>query len=53
MMAASFNKAFCGEREFQRVPGCCSTELVHFRQRIGESGAQLIFAESVRVHTRP
>ena len=27
-----------------------STELVHFRRRIGEAGAQLIFAQSVRVH---
>ena len=43
-------QAFCGAREFQRVPGCISTELVHFRRRIGEAGAQLIFAESVRVH---
>lgn len=47
-----YYQAFCGEREFQRVPGCSSTELVHFRQRIGEAGAQLIFAESVRVHGR-
>ena len=45
-----YYQAFCGEREFQRVAGCSSTELVHFRQRIGEAGAQLIFAESVRVH---
>ena len=45
-----YYQAFCGAREFQRVPGCISTELVHFRRRIGEAGAQLIFAESVRVH---
>ena len=45
-----YYQAFCGEREFQRVVACSSTELVHFRQRIGEAGAQLIFAESVRVH---
>lgn len=46
----AYYQAFCGAREFQRVPGCSSTELVHFRHRIGEAGARLIFAESVRVH---
>ena len=43
---------FCGAREFERKPPCSSTELVHFRKRIGESGVQLIFAESVRLHGR-
>lgn len=47
-----YYQAFCGERVFQRVEACSSTELVHFRQRIGEQGAQLIFAESVRLHGR-
>lgn len=43
---------FCGAREFDRKPPCSSTELVHFRQRIGETGVQQIFAESVRLYGR-
>lgn len=43
---------FCGAWEFERKPPCSSTELVHFRQRIGEAGVQQIFAESVRLHGR-
>jgi IS5 family transposase len=47
-----YYQAFCGAREFERRPPCSSTELVHFRQRIGEPGVQIIFAESVRLHGR-
>lgn len=47
-----YYQAFCGAREFERSPPCSSTELVHFRQRIGEAGVQKIFAESVRLHGR-
>ena len=47
-----YYQVFCGAREFERKPPCSSTELVHFRQRIGESGVQMIFAESVRLHGR-
>lgn len=41
---------FCGEPIF--VPGlpCEASELVHFRNRIGESGITLILKESIRVN---
>lgn len=41
---------FCGEGVF--VPGvpCEASQLVHFRKRIGESGAELILKESIRVN---
>lgn len=41
---------FCGETSF--VPGvpCEASELVHFRNRIGESGIELIFKESIRIN---
>lgn len=41
---------FCGESSF--VPGfpCEASELVHFRNRIGESGIELILKESIRVN---
>ncbi|KGN73274.1 transposase, partial [Porphyromonas gulae] len=34
------------------IPGapCASSELVHFRKRIGEKGIELIFQESIRVN---
>lgn len=47
-----YYQVFCGAREFERKPPCSSTELVHFRKRIGEPGVQMIFAESVRLHGR-
>jgi IS5 family transposase len=43
-------QAFCGETTFQwRVP-CVSSELSHFRRRIGEEGAEKIFGLSVKLH---
>jgi len=41
---------FCGEGSF--VPGepCEASELVHFRNRIGPQGIELIFRESIRVN---
>jgi len=43
---------FCGESSF--VPGfpCEASELVHFRNRIGEKGVELILKESIRVNGR-
>jgi len=41
---------FCGESEFQITQPCHSTELVKFRQRIGKSGVEKIFAMSVKLH---
>ena len=46
----AYYQYFCGMQEF--VPGapCASSELVHFRNRIGEKGIELIFQESIRVN---
>lgn len=45
-----YYQVFCGETQFQsRVP-CHSTELVKFRRRIGQTGAERLFSLSVRLH---
>ena len=46
----AYYQYFCGMQEF--IPGapCASSELVHFRHRIGEEGIELIFQESIRVN---
>ena len=41
---------FCGESDYQPTLPCDSTELVKFRQRIGKSGIEKIFAMSVKLH---
>ena len=41
---------FCGFQEFVSLPPCDSSELVHFRKRIGESGMELILKESIGVN---
>ncbi len=41
---------FCGLREFIATVPCEASELVHFRKRIGESGIELIFKESIRIN---
>jgi IS5 family transposase len=41
---------FCGMQNFDSTPPCASSELVHFRKRIGEKGIELIFKESIRVN---
>ena len=41
---------FCGETSFQTQRPCHSTELVKFRQRIGEEGAKKIFSLSIKLH---
>lgn len=41
---------FCGMSEFTPSFPCNSSELVHFRHRIGEKGIELILAESIRVN---
>ncbi len=37
-------------QEFTPSAPCASSELVHFRKRIGEEGIELIFQESIRVN---
>jgi IS5 family transposase len=41
---------FSGEKYFVPSEPCSSTELVEFRKRIGEQGAELIFKESIKVN---
>ena len=45
-----YYQAFCGLSNFQNTTPCHPTELVHFRQRIGESGTEKIFQMSVQLH---
>ena len=44
---------FSGEQHFQANIPCVPTELVAFRQRIGEPGVELILQESIRVNEPP
>ena len=46
----AYYQYFCGMDTFSTCQPCASTELVHFRHRIGESGVELILAESIRVN---
>lgn len=41
---------FSGEQNFQPNIPCVPTELVAFRQRIGEEGVELILKESIRIN---
>lgn len=45
-----YYQAFCGMEHFQWSFPCNPSELVHFRKRIGESGAEKIFQASVLLH---
>lgn len=45
-----YYQVFCGETSFQTCLPCHSTELVKFRQRIGEAGVKQLFAMSVSLH---
>lgn len=46
----AYYQYFCGMQEFTPSAPCASSELVHFRKRIGEEGIELIFQESIRVN---
>jgi IS5 family transposase len=41
---------FCGQGEFVAKVACEASELVHFRNRIGEKGIELILKESIRIN---
>jgi IS5 family transposase len=41
---------FCGEVHFQWTLPCDPSDLSHFRKRIGEEGAQIIFQHSIELH---
>jgi IS5 family transposase len=46
----SYFQYFTGESSFVSGFPCEASELVHFRKRIGESGAELILKESIRIN---
>lgn len=46
----NYYQYFCGEQEFIPYEPCASSELVHFRHRIGEKGCELILKESIRIN---
>jgi len=41
---------FCGEAHFQHHFPCDPSDFVHFRDRIGEAGVELIFTYSIKIH---
>lgn len=45
----SYYQYFCGEEKFVSRPPCEASEFVHFRNRIGKEGMELILQESIRV----
>ena len=47
----AYYQYFCGGLEVMPKQPCDASELVHFRNRIGEEGMELILAESIRVNT--
>ena len=47
----AYYQYFCGGLEFMPKQPCDTSELVHFRNRIGEEGMELILAENIRVNT--
>ncbi len=46
----SYYQYFSGENYFAAKPPCVPTKLVEFRKRIGTSGVELIFKESIKVN---
>ena len=40
---------FCGFQSFEEGAPFDASELVHFRNRIGEAGKELIFKESIQI----
>jgi IS5 family transposase len=46
----NYYQYFCGQKDFVAHAPCASTDLVHFRHRIGEKGCELILKESIRIH---
>ena len=43
-------QVFCGESRFRWDPPCASSDITHFRKRIGEDGVKKIFELSVKLH---
>jgi len=45
-----YNQYLSGDQHFRATISCVPTELLTFRQRIGESGVALILKESIRIN---
>ena len=45
-----YYQCLCGQTEFVAKVPCEASELVHFRNRIGEQGIELILKESIRIN---
>ena len=43
---------FCGEAYIQKTPPCAASDLVHFRNRIGEKGVTQLFSISIGLHAK-
>ena len=41
---------FSGYHQLRWSSPCAASDLVHFRKRIGQSGVEMILAESIRIH---
>ena len=46
----AYYQYFTGEQLFASEQPCAASELVHFRNRIGPQGIELIFKESIRIN---
>ncbi|HUZ58289.1 MAG TPA: IS5 family transposase [Hanamia sp.] len=46
----AYYQYFTGEKMFAREEPCEASELVHFRNRIGDEGVELILKESIRIN---
>jgi len=46
----TYYQYFCGMESFVAAEPCEASELVHFRNRIGKEGLELIFKESVKIN---
>lgn len=47
---SAYDQYFCGMDSFSIKAPCAPTELVEFRNRIGEKGIELILKESIRIN---
>ena len=46
----TYYQYFCGFEYAQKKKTCASSDLVHFRKRIGEKGAKILLQASIAVH---
>lgn len=48
----AYYQYFCGMQKFTPSALCVSSELVHFRKRIGKEGIEFVFQESIRMNKK-